>query len=214
MLGPEENYPRHHEVQVRGAKGAGEAPLWMLVVADRDQVDVRGAVDLRAGEKKDVDSALAGGVEELAPSVREGVVGGNFLQRDKRRSVSPVLRKQSRGRGKRRIGAHGHVPRLTNLSRQRINEDFFRPNCHGARDVIHCVEKVPTARGNPENPVGCGPAANTRGGAGGLRGNARRGQVARLRAAPRMLLRCRRRGWYRPPSLGPRADSPRTASRP
>src|SRR5690606_9569624 len=81
MLGTEEDDTRHDVVEVGGAEVAGEADLRLRVVADRDEVDVRLAVDLPAREEEDVDPALAGAVEELAPAVGEEIVRGARQER-------------------------------------------------------------------------------------------------------------------------------------
>src|SRR5262249_23450621 len=69
MLCSEEDDARHDEVEIGRTKGAWEAHFGALIVADRNEIDVARAVDLRAGQKEHVDAALACGIEELTSAV-------------------------------------------------------------------------------------------------------------------------------------------------
>src|SRR6185437_363443 len=76
MLEPEEHDARHHEIEIGRAIGAGKARLGMGVIADRVEIDVAAAIDLRAGKEEDIDASLTGAVEELAPAIGPEIVLG------------------------------------------------------------------------------------------------------------------------------------------
>src|SRR6185437_16148182 len=94
MLEAEEDAPRHHEIEIGRAIGAGKARFGMGIVADDVEVDVAAAIDLRAREEEDVDAPLAGAVEEIAPAVGPEIVLGALLQRDAGRVGIELLRQE------------------------------------------------------------------------------------------------------------------------
>src|SRR5204863_5426420 len=84
VLQAEQNHFRHDIIQVGRAERAGKARLGLVVIADADEIDVARAIDLPAREEKHVDAALAGAVEQFAPTVGEDIVPPAAKQRDAR----------------------------------------------------------------------------------------------------------------------------------
>src|SRR5579885_1341549 len=84
MLEAEENDARHDVIEIGRAEGARKAHLRRRIIADRDEIDVGGAVDLSAREEEGIDPPLAGAVEELAPAIGEEIVARAREQRDER----------------------------------------------------------------------------------------------------------------------------------
>ena len=74
MLEAEQDHLGHDVVEIGRAEGAGKTYHRARVVADADEIDVALAVDLSAREKKHVDTALAGAVEEFASAIGEEVL--------------------------------------------------------------------------------------------------------------------------------------------
>src|SRR5205823_1800052 len=74
VLEAEQDHLGHDVVEIGRAEGAGKTYHRARVVADADEIDVALAVDLSAREKKHVDTALAGAVEEFASAIGEEVL--------------------------------------------------------------------------------------------------------------------------------------------
>src|SRR5262245_59885079 len=72
MFVPEQNHARDDERQMGRPERSGEPRLRVLIIADANQVDIRLPVDLRAGEEEDVETSLAGAVEQFAAAIGEG----------------------------------------------------------------------------------------------------------------------------------------------
>src|SRR6266568_6716649 len=84
MFDAEKNDARHDIIKVSRAERAGKANLGPLIVADIDEIDIAFAIDLSAGQKKDVDAALAGAVKQFARAIGEERVRAAAKKRHER----------------------------------------------------------------------------------------------------------------------------------
>src|SRR5687768_4247248 len=119
VLLAEEDGVLHHRIHEGRAERAGEAASVGV-----HQVDRRAAVDLRAAEKKGVDAALAGKVEQLARAFTERVRRAPLLERDAEGRITLPIEECAR-RGDRRRCADRGVARSAQQPRDHAGEKLF-----------------------------------------------------------------------------------------
>jgi putative tricarboxylic transport membrane protein len=130
VLDAEQDYLRHHVVEVAGAERAGEAHARLIVVADADQIDVALSVDLAAGKKEHIDATLTGAIEQFAPAIGEEHVAAAAEQRHVRLAAAALACEQRRGCGDRRGIADRHVAHVADQPDDHVGEKFFGAEVH------------------------------------------------------------------------------------
>src|SRR5207302_9988611 len=129
MFDAEQNDARNDIIKVSRTERARETNLGPLIVADADQIDIAFAVDLSAGQKKDVDAALAGAVKQFARAIGEDRVRAAAKKRHERfariMQIGAFAREERGGCGNRRSRANGDMTRVTDQSADDVGKQFL-----------------------------------------------------------------------------------------
>ena len=130
MFLAKQDYPRHDIIEERRTERTRPAGAALRIVAGADQIDIGLAVDLAAAQKKGVDTALGGAIEQLDSAVGEKIVLARAEHDDahRRQPARLVARPQQHGagRGDRRGGADGDQAHAGEQVRDRRDQDLAR----------------------------------------------------------------------------------------